>query len=160
MKIYDIDGNVLSSGKTMQRALKKIVERTYNTGSFDLSKSSFNEIKNINFYGYEGIECVFGENYFINCDFSTFNFENCNIKGTTFQGCNFEWAENIIQFGPVGKSRRIGFAVMHDKGPMIQLGCFWGTKREALKEIKANYGAKSPYEVVVKAACRELEENY
>jgi hypothetical protein len=65
---------------------------------------------------------------------------------------------NIVSFGPVGNNRRIGYAVAHDDGPRVQLGCFWGTLDDACTAIVKEYGEASAYEALVRAACAVVKE--
>ena len=163
VKLRDTDGNVISSGKTVSAAMKNAVKNySYDEPfNFDLTDFSYQEIKGIDFY-FNDINDIrgskFSDNTFINCNFVCVDFLNCDIRDTTFEYCSFEYAKNIIQFGPIGEHHRIGYAVMHDSGPMIKLGCFWGTQKEAVEEIRYKYGMKSSYEAIVKAACKQLKE--
>ena len=81
------------------------------------------------------------------------------LDGAYLRGAYLRGALSIVSFGPVGKERRIGYAVAHDDGPRVQLGCFWGTLAEACAAIRAQYGANSTYENLVRAACAVLMEN-
>lgn len=80
------------------------------------------------------------------------------LDGADLSGANLRGAVGIVSFGPVGDERRIGYAVAHDDGPRVQLGCFWGTLDEACKKIAEKYGADSTYEALVRAACAVLGE--
>ena len=80
------------------------------------------------------------------------NLSEANLGGTDLSG-----AKSIISFGPLGLERRIGYAVKHNAGPMIQLGCFWGSLDEAAAAIRTKYGENSTYENLVRAACAALD---
>jgi hypothetical protein len=73
-------------------------------------------------------------------------------------GANLSRAVGIMSFGPVGCERRIGYAVAHDDGPRVQLGCFWGTLEKALSATITKYGEASAYEALVRAACAVVME--
>ena len=84
------------------------------------------------------------------------NLRGADLRWANLSGANLSGAENIVSFGPVGKERRIGYAVQHDDGPRVQLGCFWGTLDEACAAIAEKYGDASTYEALVRAACAVL----
>jgi len=85
------------------------------------------------------------------------NFSGANLSEANLRGANLSGAKLIISFGPIGEARRIGYAVKHENGPMIQLGCFWGTLDEAAREIRLKHGENSTYENLVRAACAVLD---
>lgn len=87
------------------------------------------------------------------------NLRGSNLEGANLRGANLEYTTGIISFGPIGKSKRIGCAVMHENGPMIKLGCFWGNMKEAKNAIEIEYGKDSSYWKVVKACCDALMED-
>jgi len=78
-------------------------------------------------------------------------------KRAYLQGAYLQGAEGIISFGPIGESRRIGFAYYY-KETRIQLGCFNGNLKETVKAIQEKYGKKSTYEAVIRACVAELEK--
>lgn len=87
-----------------------------------------------------------------------------NLRGTDLHEAdlheaNLHGAKSIVSFGPVGKERRIGYAVSHNDGPRIQLGCFWGTLDEACVAIAKKYGENSTYEQLARAACAVLDDS-
>lgn len=71
-------------------------------------------------------------------------------------GADLYGAKNIISFGPVGGVGRVGVATLRESKTMVQLGCFWGTEKEALAAIRKKYGPRTTYAALVKAACAEL----
>jgi hypothetical protein len=84
------------------------------------------------------------------------NLHGANLSGADLSKVDLHGVKNIVSFGPVGKERRIGYAVQHDDGPRVQLGCFWGTLDEACAAIAEKYGDASTYEALVRAACAVL----
>ena len=81
-----------------------------------------------------------------------------NLRKADLRNANLRGAEGITSFGPVGNCGRIGYAVKHDAGPMVQLGCFWGTEDEAVLAINEKYGSDSAYAALVQTACRVVME--
>jgi hypothetical protein len=79
-----------------------------------------------------------------------------NLAGAYLARADLAGAGKIISFGPVGRAKRIGYAVAHEDSPHIQLGCFWGSLDEACAAISAKYGENSTYEALVRAACAAL----
>jgi hypothetical protein len=55
-------------------------------------------------------------------------------------------AIGVYQFGPIGTSGRIGYAVASADGPMFALGCHWGNLADTREAIVAKYGKNSLYE--------------
>ena len=84
------------------------------------------------------------------------DLSGANLRGAYLSGADLSGAKNIVSFGPVGDDFRIGYAVQHEEGPRVQLGCFWGTLDEACAAIAAKYGDASTYEALVRAACAVL----
>jgi hypothetical protein len=82
------------------------------------------------------------------------NLRGADLTGASLSKADLRRAKGIISFGPVGDDGRIGYAVNHGTHAMVQLGCFWGTEKEALAAIKEKYGARSSYAALVRAACR------
>ena len=85
--------------------------------------------------------------------------ERANLTGANLTGANLTGAKGVVTFGPIGSALRIGYAVAHDKTAMVLLGCFWGTRKEALDAIRQKYGPRSAYAALVSAACRAVMEN-
>jgi hypothetical protein len=82
------------------------------------------------------------------------DLRGANLTNANLRGANLRGAKSIVSFGPVGVEGRIGYAIAHDDEPRVQLGCFWGTRDEAVRAIRAKYGPDSAYESLVVAACR------
>jgi hypothetical protein len=95
--------------------------------------------------------------YLRGADLSGADLSEADLRGADLSGADLSEAKSIVSFGPVGKKRRIGYAVAHHGGPRIQLGCFWGTLDEACAAIEKKYGENSTYEQLVRAACAALE---
>ena len=91
-------------------------------------------------------------------DLSGADLYKANLSDANLYKVELSGAQNITSFGPVGKSRRIGYAVKYDNYIMIQLGCFWDTSDEAIKQVSKKYGEDSGYVLMIKAACKCLEE--
>lgn len=83
------------------------------------------------------------------------NLIEANLSGANLSKANLRWATGIVAFSCPG-SRRIGYMVAHGDGPMVQLGCFWGTVKEANAAIKGKYADDEPtykaYLGIIKAA--------
>ena len=86
------------------------------------------------------------------------NLYGAYLHGANLYGAYLSGAEGITSFGPVGNCGRIGYAVKHDAGPMVQLGCFWGTEAKAVSAINEKYGSDSAYAAFVQTACRVVME--
>ncbi len=86
------------------------------------------------------------------------NLRNADLRWANLRWANLSGAEGITSFGPVGHCGRIGYAVKHDAGTMVQLVCFWGTEAEAVLAINEKYGSDSAYAALVQAACRVVKE--
>ena len=85
------------------------------------------------------------------------NGVRADLSGANLSDANLCRAKDIYSFGPIGKAGRIGIAVKHETQVMFQLGCFWGTKKEALTAIKGKYGKGSTYAAQVRLAAKILE---
>ena len=81
------------------------------------------------------------------------NLYMANLSGANLSVADLRGAKGIISFGPVGSERRIGYAVNHGSVAMVQLGCFWGTQKDAVAAIHKRYGPRSKYAAIVRAAC-------
>lgn len=89
-------------------------------------------------------------------DLSGADLSGANLSGVNLDGADLYGAKNIISFGPVGGVGRVGVATLRESKTMVQLGCFWGTEKEALAAIRKKYGPRTTYAALVKAACAEL----
>jgi hypothetical protein len=84
------------------------------------------------------------------------NLEGANLSGANLEGANLEGAKGIVSFGPVGYEGRIGYAVKHEDGAMLKLGCFWGSEAQTLEAIEKKYGPGSLYAEWVKLAAKQV----
>ena len=89
-------------------------------------------------------------------DLSGADLRRAELSWADLRRADLRGAKNIVSFGPVGEDFRIGYAVQHEEGIHVQLGCFWGTLDEACAAIAEKYGDASTYEALVRAACAVL----
>ena len=103
-------------------------------------------------------------------DLSCANLSCANLRGANLRGADLEDADlegarlrgamGIVSFGPVGKVRRVGYAVDHGDGVMVQLGCWWGDSEKAIDRIESEYpeGAmRDAYVAGVRWAVQQIE---
>jgi len=96
--------------------------------------------------------------YLSGADLSGAYLRGADLSGAYLSGAYLSGAKNIISFGPVGNDGRIGYAVTGKEGDiMVQLGCFWGTQKEAVAAVSEKYGKKGAYVALLKAACDVLK---
>ena len=69
-----------------------------------------------------------------------------NLSGADLSRADLSGAAGVYQFGPIGETGRIGYAVVSADGPMFALGCHWGNLTDTRKAIVAKYGKGSLYE--------------
>ena len=93
------------------------------------------------------------------------NLGEANLSGANLSVADLRWASlsradlygatGIASIGPVGRSRRIVYAVAHDDGPMVQAGCWWGGVEDTIARIEADYAndptARDRYIAAVRA---------
>ena len=83
------------------------------------------------------------------------NLTGANLYGADLYGSNLRGATGIAAIGPVGRSRRIVYAVAHDDDPMVQAGCWWGSVADTIASIEADYAndlaARDRYIAAVRA---------
>jgi hypothetical protein len=92
-------------------------------------------------------------------DLSHANLIGANLSGANLCGANLYGANGIISFGPIGKSKRIGYAWLDkDSKVMFILGCHNGNLKETVTAIREKYGLKSNYEAMVKLVAKIQEE--
>ena len=127
--------------------LKQILE-DHKAWIADSSKGKRADLRDANLYGAD----------LRGADLRGANLGGANLGGAYLGGAYLSGAEGITSFGPVGNCGRIGYAVKHDAGPMVQLGCFWGTEDEAVSAINEKYGSDSAYAAFVQTACRVVME--
>ena len=83
------------------------------------------------------------------------NLRGANLRGADLSGAVLSGATGIAAIGPVGRQRRLVYAVAHDDGPMIQAGCWWGSVEDTIARIGADYSddpaARDRYVAAVRA---------
>jgi len=81
------------------------------------------------------------------------------LRGADLSGADLSGAEGIMSFGPIGETKRIGYAWLDkDDKAVIMLGCHVGNLKDTVGAIRSKYGLKSNYENVIKACVKSLEE--
>lgn len=146
---------------------KKIIGQKYFTSGIRLNYRVFENVRfkgnitGIDFFGCSFKNCSFKDVVFEDCNFTHTSWNNVNIEGTYFKQCDFECVRGIMQFGPIGHSRRIGYTTKFKNKVYVQLGCFWGTEKKALEAISCRYNGTEPecsdYLDLVKLSCRILK---
>jgi hypothetical protein len=78
-----------------------------------------------------------------------------DLTGAYLHGAYLHGATGIAAIGPVGRQRRMIYAVAHDDGPMVQAGCWWGSVPDMIARIEADYeddtAARDRYVAAVRA---------
>jgi hypothetical protein len=72
-------------------------------------------------------------------DLSGANLHGAYLHGAYLHGANLHGATGIATIGPVGRSRRLVYAVAHADGPRIQAGCWWGSVEDTIARIEVDY---------------------
>jgi hypothetical protein len=85
------------------------------------------------------------------------DLSGADLRGADLSRANLSGAMGVYQFGPIGETGRIGYAVASADGPMFALGCHWGNLADTRKAIVAKYGKNSLYEKQVVLAAKILE---
>ena len=86
------------------------------------------------------------------------DLRGADLSGADLRGADLRGADGIYMFGPIGREKRLGYAVQNDAGTMFQLGCFWGSLEETCAAIVNKYGANSLYERQVRLADEIIRE--
>ena len=77
-----------------------------------------------------------------------------DLRGADLSGADLSGAGGIASIGPVGRQRRMVYAVAHD-GPKVQAGCWWGSVEDTIARIEADYAddhsARDLYVAAVRA---------
>jgi hypothetical protein len=77
------------------------------------------------------------------------------LSGACLSGACLSGAAGIASIGPVGRQRRMVYAVAHDDGPNVQAGCWWGGVEDTIARIEADYAddhsARDRYVAAVRA---------
>ena len=83
------------------------------------------------------------------------NLTGADLYGADLYGADLRGATGIAAIGPVGRQRRMIYAVAHDDGPMVQAGCWWGSVPDMIARIEADYeddtAARDRYVAAVRA---------
>jgi hypothetical protein len=90
-------------------------------------------------------------------DLGRADLSGADLRGADLSRANLSGAMGVYQFGPIGETGRIGYAVVSADGPMFALGCHWGNLADTRKAIVAKYGKNSLYEKQVVLAAKILE---
>jgi len=72
-------------------------------------------------------------------DLTGADLSEANLHGAVLRGADLCGAGGIAAIGPVGLHGRIIYAVAPDDGPMIQVGCWWGSVPDTIARIEADY---------------------
>ena len=87
------------------------------------------------------------------------DLSGANLSGANLSGADLSRADGIMSFGPIGETKRIGYAWLDKDGKaVIMLGCHVGNLKDTVGAIRSKYGLKSNYENVIKACVKSLEE--
>ena len=82
------------------------------------------------------------------------NLRGADLSGADLSGADLSGAGGIASIGPVGRQRRMVYAVAHD-GPKVQAGCWWGSVEDTIARIEADYAddhsARDLYVAAVRA---------
>ena len=83
------------------------------------------------------------------------DLRGANLRGANLHGADLCGAAGIAAIGPVGLHGRIIYAVAPDDGPMIQVGCWWGSVPDTIARIEVDYAddlaARDRYIAAVRA---------
>ena len=92
--------------------------------------------------------------YLIGADLRGANLRGADLSGADLSGADLSGAGGIASIGPVGRQRRMVYAVAHD-GPKVQAGCWWGSVEDTIARIEADYAddhsARDLYVAAVRA---------
>jgi hypothetical protein len=91
----------------------------------------------------------------IGADLHGADLHGADLRGAYLHGADLSWAAGIASIGPVGRQRRMVYAVAHDDGPKVQAGCWWGGVEDTIARIEADYAddhsARDLYVAAVRA---------
>lgn len=83
------------------------------------------------------------------------------LRWVNLCGADLRGARGITSAGPVGRKRRIIYAVDHGDRVMVQAGCRWDTADAVIEAIKADYAdapaMRDAYVATVRAMVATLE---
>jgi len=87
------------------------------------------------------------------------NLSGADLRGANLSGANLYEADGIMSFGPIGETKRIGYAWLDKDGKaVIRLGCSEENLKNTVAAIRLKYGLKSNYEAMVKLSAKIIEE--
>jgi hypothetical protein len=93
--------------------------------------------------------------YLRGADLSGADLRGANLHGANLSGANLSGAGGIASIGPVGRQRRMVYAVANDDGPKVHAGCWWGSVDDTIARIEADYAddhaARDRYVAAVRA---------
>ena len=72
------------------------------------------------------------------------DLSGADLHGADLHGADLRWADGIASIGPVGRKRRLVYAVAHDDGPKVQAGCWFGSVDDTISRIEADYANDHP----------------
>ena len=88
-------------------------------------------------------------------DLTGADLSEANLHGAVLRGADLCGAGGIAAIGPVGLHGRIIYAVAPDAGPMIHVGCWWGSVPDTIARIEVDYAddiaARDRYIAAVRA---------
>ena len=83
------------------------------------------------------------------------DLRGADLSGADLSRADLSGADGIASIGPVGRQRRMVYAVAHDDGPKVQAGCWWGSVEDTIARIEADYAddhsARDRYVAAVRA---------
>ena len=93
--------------------------------------------------------------YLYGADLTGADLSGAVLTGAELSRAVLRHARGIASIGPVGRQRRIVYAVRHDDGPRIQAGCWWSGVDDTIARIEADYSddpaARDRYVAAVRA---------
>ena len=94
-------------------------------------------------------------------DLRAADLRGANLGGANLGGAYLFGAHGIVSAGPVGRERRIVYAVDHDDRVMVQAGCRWDTADAVVAAIEDGYAdapaMRDAYVATVRAMVATLE---
>ena len=80
----------------------------------------------------------------VRADLREASLSGADLREAYLRGADLRWAAGIASIGPVGRQRRMVYAVAHDDGPRVQAGCWWGSVDDTIARIEADYADDHP----------------
>jgi hypothetical protein len=72
------------------------------------------------------------------------DLRGADLRGAHLSGAHLSGAAGIASIGPVGRQRRMVYAVAHDDGPKVQAGCWRGSVEATIARIEVDYADDHP----------------